>query len=995
MSNRTVFDLISDRAADAPGAVAIHALGRRPLTYAMLSREIRDGVARLNQMGVGRNDRVAVVMPNGPEMAVACLTVCSGATCAPLNPDYKASEFEYFFETLDTRLLIVDADSKTPASGVAEALGIPVIELRTSDFLEAGRFEIRPLAEELPQRGASEAGFAGAGDIALVLHTSGSTSLPKIVPLTHMNLVASALNVASSVALSGEDCCLNMMPLFHVGGLVDTLIAPLATGGSVISATDMSSRTFFECCREFRPTWYQGVPTMLQDIVRRIELDRLSVDDIHLRFARSVSAPLPGRVMEDFERLFDVPVIEIYGMTETAGVITSNPLPPEPRKPGSVGIAAGPEVTVIDEAGNPARTGEFGEVAVRGVNVISGYEGMSEVEPDSFIGSWLRTGDEGYLDDDGYLFLTGRIKEIINRGGEKISPSEIDEIALEHPQIAEAACFAVPHESLGEEVAIAVVEARENGSAADPLTDQAVIEFLAERLAYFKVPRAVFFVEALPRTPGGKLKRHLLAHELAGADGPVREVEWVAPESSTAVSLAAMWERALGVSPIGMHDNFFDLGGDSLKAASFIAELLESSEHSVQVSSLFDAPTIAEFESQLEQARRGEGLAVGSDQGELETGLPDRFRRDLAGVLAGWQGKRARPESLIVGQNTLGSRQPLYWCINGFSAFKRMCNQLGPDQPTYGMRSLRGFDWKSDANVITVASHYVSEILEVQPKGPFLIGGFCDGGKVAFEIALQLRALGHEITLLCLQEIVVAKPYAGRVALFLCAKDQAGRRSPYQIYHQPELGMATFYSGEVSVQLAHWGHTQYYGDQNIGSFARQLEEEIAHAKAPQASREAHRTALALSAGKTQILPDEAYRAEISSRVPLQLDPGESRTISVRVTNRSPITWLPSDASGLFVRNRWRNRSDKKVQIWLDGSAPLAAALAPGESSSIDLTIRAPSDPGYWLLYLDLADEGVAWFREKGSPRARCGVVIGRWRRWARLFKRQLRSRRPD
>jgi acyl-CoA synthetase (AMP-forming)/AMP-acid ligase II/acyl carrier protein len=984
MPERTILDRISDRCTQAPNSIAIRALGRRPLSYAGLCEQLSAGVSGLRAAGVRRNDRVAVVLPSGPEMATACLTVCSAASCAPLNPEYKAAEFAFFFETLEASFLIIEAGASTVASEVAREMGISILELSRRDALEAGRFEFAGSVEPAPPPVDSGEQYSGSDDIAIVLHTSGSTSEPKVVPLTQANLVASAENIARSLDLGASDCALNMLPLFHVGGLLDLLIAPLFRGGSVILATEMSSQTVVECCRAFAPTWYQGVPTMLLDLLQRAESDAATLDCARFRFVRSVSAPLPEAVRAEFERVFDAPVIEMYGMTETAGLIASNPLPPGERKPGSVGIAAGPEMIVIDEAGNPARTGRSGEVIVRGPGVMAGYQGKPDVNAAAFIGDWLRTGDEGYLDEDGYLFLTGRIKEIINRGGEKISPREIDELALAHPKVLEAACFALPHESLGEEVALAVVaKPIEELGAGDEseLDERELIDHLSQSLAYFKVPRAVYFVDSLPKTASGKLRRFELAAELGERTASRRDVEWVAPTGSKAIAIAGIWERVLSVSPIGMHDNFFDLGGDSLKAATF-SEVLESETgYTMQVASLYDAPTVAELEAQLEEAEGTAQSPLASGSKEIEMSGEVDHLGDIRKLLTGWQGKRFGPESVIVGQNTMGEGRPLYWCSNGGMEYASLSRQMAPDQPIYGMRSIRGFDWKSADAIVLVAKLYTDEILDLQPVGPYLLGGYCDGGKIAFEIARQLQARGREVSLLCLNEIFVPQPYEGRVALFCSARGTVGRRSPYQLFDRPEPGIRKYYHGEVSVHVSDWGHGGFYKD-HVETFAGQLRREIEYAESPTKERGAARTLLPRIDAKLQVLAEEDCWVGIQARIQGHMKPGETVEVVALVENRSSVTWQASAQSGIVLRSRWRNRD---AAILLDGCAELDAPLAPGDSVSIELEIRAPEEPGRWKLYLDLVDEGVSWFGYRSGRKFRIPVHVSEGKHLLRLW----------
>jgi len=342
-----------------------------------------------------------------------------------------------------------------------------------------------------------------------VLHTSGTTSRPKMVPLSHRNLTTSARNVRESLALEADDRGLVIMPLFHIHGLVAALLAPLAAGGEVCCSPGFNALKFFSWFAEVCPTWYTGVPTMHQAILLRATKNPEALRDHRLRFIRSSSSALPLTVIAELERVFRVPVIEAYGMTEAAHQMASNPLPPTPRKPGSVGLPAGPEIRVVDPTGNTVPPGIPGEIVIRGLNVMGEYENNPKANAEAFYDGWFRTGDQGVVDADGYLSLTGRLKEIINRGGEKISPREVDEVIMTHPAVHQCVTFAMPHEMLGEEVAAAVV-LRQGAEA----TDQELRRFAAERLADFKVPRKILFLSEIPMGATGKLQRIGLAQKL-------------------------------------------------------------------------------------------------------------------------------------------------------------------------------------------------------------------------------------------------------------------------------------------------------------------------------------------------------------------------------------------------------------------------------------------------------------------------------------------------
>lgn len=490
-----------------PSDLAIGAPGRAGLSYAALAALTDEVRGALGGAGVTARDRVALVLPNGPAMASCFYAVAASAAAAPLNPAYREQEFEFYLSDLEPRVLIVDRTLDTPARDVARRLGVRVVELDEHAEGGAGRFTL--------DAGASGAAPAppAAEDVALVLHTSGTTSRPKIVPLTHGNLCASARHIGATLALTPADHCMNVMPLFHIHGLVAAVLSSLAAGARVSCTPGFSATAFFGWLDELEPSWYTAVPTMHQMILERASRNPESLARASLRFIRSSSASLPPSVMGALEEAFGCPVIESYGMTEAAHQMTSNPLPPAPRKAGSVGIAAGPDVRLMDPDGAFVTAGE-GEIVIKGPNVTPGYANNPDANAAAFPaaadgGRWFRTGDLGVFDEDGYLSISGRIKEIINRGGEKIAPREVDEVLMEHDAVAQAVTFARAHPKLGEEVAAAVVL-----RADAELSERELRDFAAARLAAFKVPRTIHFVPEIPKGPTGKLQRIGLAAQL-------------------------------------------------------------------------------------------------------------------------------------------------------------------------------------------------------------------------------------------------------------------------------------------------------------------------------------------------------------------------------------------------------------------------------------------------------------------------------------------------
>jgi len=596
-------DMIARWAERTPDTVAIEAPGRTSLTYGQLLSKIKIVAQQLRSLGVAPDDRVALALPDGPESALALLGIASVATCAPLNPNCTRDEFEFYLKDLNAKALMVLAKEASPARAVAQARGILTLEIVPKLDGAAGFFTLE--GEQKSSTGREHT--PGPQDVALVLYTSGTTSRPKLVPLSHANLLASTGNIGAAVALSRNDRCLNIMPLYHVHGLVGALLSSLAAGASVVCTPGFFAPEFLGWLEQFRPTWYTAVPTVHRAILARAEANRNKISRCPLRFIRSSSAALEPRLMEQLENVFQVPVIESFGMTEAAHQISSNPLPPRTRKTGSAGVAAGPEVAIVDPEGNLLQAGISGEVVIRGTSVFLGYEKDPSANAAAFTKGWFRTGDQGYLDADGYLFLTGRFKEIINRGGEKISPREVEEVLLGHLAVTEAVAFPVPHASLGEEVAAAVVLRRPGAVTARQLRD-----FVASRLAAFKVPRQVVFVSEIPKGATGKVQRTGLAGQLgiAAADQVTTKESAVfqPPQTNTEKLLADIWGEVLGLNQIGRSDNFFQLGGDSLLAAQIINRVHARLCVEVSLIGFFDKPTVAEMAEAIEQEKHTDQL---------------------------------------------------------------------------------------------------------------------------------------------------------------------------------------------------------------------------------------------------------------------------------------------------------------------------------------------------------------------------------------------------
>ena len=490
--NRTLNQLLERGEADAP---AIVVPGGPVLTYARLREQVASASAQLARFGLGVGDRIALVLPNSAETIVLFLAAATTGTAAPLNPAYKENEFRFYLEDTEARALVVP-----PGRGDAARRASPDGCLLLEASIDAsGRITLDGPAETDP--GASPG--AADDDVALVLHTSGTTSRPKQVPLRQRNLHASALNIAATYDLAPDDVAMCVMPLFHIHGLMASTMATFSAGGAIVVPPAFDAMTFWPAIKEHGATWYSAVPTMHQMLLLRNRGERPPGAET-LRFIRSSSSALSPETMRQLESRFGAPVLEAYGMTEASHQMASNPLPPGERRPGTVGLQTGIRIAVMDEAGSLVAGGRRGEVVIQGSTVLDGYANNPEANASSFTDGWFRTGDQGFLDADGYLSLVGRLKEMINRGGEKIAPREVDDVLLQHPAVAEAVAFGSPHPTWGEEVAAAVVLRR-------PATEKELMAFARERLSDHKVPKKLFIVEQIPRTATGKIQRRSVA----------------------------------------------------------------------------------------------------------------------------------------------------------------------------------------------------------------------------------------------------------------------------------------------------------------------------------------------------------------------------------------------------------------------------------------------------------------------------------------------------
>jgi len=483
--------------ADSHAAIAVPEL-EIVVTYESLRQQVLVMADALASAGIRPGDRVAIAIPNGLPAIVSFLAASIAGTAAPLNPAYPYEEFLFFLRDTEAKVLLCPPVGPAFARSAAADLKIPILSVGMTE---------KGVAHIIEARSGAKAPEPTADDIALVLHTSGSTGRPKRVPLRHFNLAVSAANIANTYSLSANDVSLCIMPLFHIHGLIGSAMSTLLSGGTLVVPTKFNALSFWRTVREHRVTWYSGVPTMHQLLLARTH--HKPPEAATLRFIRSCSAPLSAELIGKIEDVFGVPFVEAYGMTEAAHQMTSNPLPPRYRKAGSVGVGTGIRIGVMDKDGNHLGTNQRGEIVIQGASVFRGYENNPEANERALVKGWFRTGDEGFLDDDCYLHLTGRIKDIIIRGGENVAPHEVDEVLLKHSAVAAAVAFGFAHPTLGEEVAAAVVLHEPHGA-----TEAELLAHCREHLAEYKCPKKLYLLTSIPTTATGKIRRRAVAAAL-------------------------------------------------------------------------------------------------------------------------------------------------------------------------------------------------------------------------------------------------------------------------------------------------------------------------------------------------------------------------------------------------------------------------------------------------------------------------------------------------
>ncbi len=709
-SFRTYNDVILFWASETPNAPALLGPGQKPLDYRRLHQLVEEFRDELARCGFGRNARIAVVHSGGAEMAASLIGIACNATVAPFNPAMSAGEFYLHFQDKKIKALAIEKGLSSQARNAAEKLGLPVFDIKHIDPSSAGNVQLIGA----PGR---QAGFtpepANADDLLVVFTTSGTTSYGKTVPLPHRIVLPRLANMAQMLEFTNQDRILNIMPLFHTGGFAAGLLTTIFSGACFFPIKNNNVDKLFRCLGDAKPTVIAAGYTAFHSIERKAHdhMDAIEAAKPSLRMLRTGTGHLDQKIAERLEEIFDTPVVEAYGSAETSFMACTG-IPPAPRKTGSVGQPDRSRVFVVDTAGDLLPVMEKGEVVVNKETAFDGYENNPTANREAFSKGWYHTGDEGYLDEDGFLFITGRIKEMINRGGVKIIPTEVDQAALKHDAVREAVSFPLPHRTLGEDIALSVVL-----EAGKTISEAGLKNFLKDYLIPNKIPSRIIFVEEIPKGATGKVQRRKLKQQLQvpspdGAEFLSNNDEKL-PEDI--LKMREIWQDVLWKEKIGLDENFFVLGGDSLQAVDLFLRIEKVLGRRLPRDVLFEAGTIREMARLVE-----EGLS----------------------------------SPCIVPIQPKGSRPPLFFVhpiggeVLGYRDFAR---HLNADQPFYGIQQFQSeTNSPRFSSLEEMADFYLDEIRQVQPKGPYYLGGHSFGGLIAFLIAQKLANFGEQTAFLAL-----------------------------------------------------------------------------------------------------------------------------------------------------------------------------------------------------------------------------------------------------
>lgn len=705
----TIGQEILRRAKLQPYHAAMEARGFTPLSYCKLQQLIAEARVALRLAGFGRTSRIVIAVPDSKQAALAILAIACSAISVPLSPRLTRSEIETSLQALQPDVILLVKGSDSEARRAAENKKITILEVAQP---KNGVFDFTIIGAPTNIAASGEADEPDPEAPAFILQTSGTTGKPKLIPFTHRNMLAVAARSRAWFKLTPEDRCLCVAPVFYAHGLKIAILTPLLTGGTVVFPTDNLKFDYVEWFDTLKPTWYSASP-----VIHRLVFDQTqAVADAKtrhsLRFILTSSAPIPQNVLEGLQNTLGVPLVEHYSSSEASLVAANLPMPAA-AKSGSVGLPWPDTVIIVGEDNCKLSPGEQGEILVRGPTVVPGYLDAPDLNSCSYFDGWFKTGDIGSLDKDGFLTLHGRKSDVINRGGEKIFPAEIDDALLRHPAVVEAAAFPVAHSRLGEDVAAAVV--LKPGSTVTP---QDLRRFLQQTLASFKLPRRIHVVATLPKGNTGKIRRFDICKFVGAPQVDGDDQNWASPFE---IEIASIWQRLLGSETIGPKDDFFELGGDSLLATQMLLELEGCVGRALPVEILFDNSTIRQLTNKLSE----------------ETFSKDR--------------------SLLVQLQPNGNKTPMIFIHGDFRQgghyVGNLARHLGPDRTFYSLQS-HGFARDYIPSIRQMAHEYKLALDAAGIQGPYCLGGHCNGALIALELANQLEAAGQKVELVIIIDAI-------------------------------------------------------------------------------------------------------------------------------------------------------------------------------------------------------------------------------------------------
>lgn len=905
-------------------------------TRAALGVSVNRTVAWLKEHHEDHGGRLLTLLPDHPSTLPFQLAASSSVSTVVANPVSSITEIAQLLRETGVTSVVTNSPS-IAVEALIEQLDLGQVELLPKKNSHFADFDLA-----VRRRCTKSIGVAVAP--SLILTTSGSSGKPKVVSLSNEVLLTSARNIAQVLELGKADINVHMLPMFHIGAVLDLFVAPLMSGGQICLAHPIATENLIRAIRDIRPTWIQAVPTMLKALVRTCTDEELQDLGSSLRFIRSVSADLAPGVQAEIESKMNVPVIQMYGMTETAGQICSNGLSNSSRKPGSVGRPMGCEVRILDQNGNIVPLGQNGEVCVAGETIFAGYANVNRAE--TFHGRWFRTGDVGYFDDDSFLYLAGRRGDLINKGGEKLSAAEVEQTLLEHPSVMQAAVFSIPHETLGEDIGAVISFAKDVSTE-----EEAVREFLGQRISAYKVPRHLLIADALPLLASGKIDKKICRERFLNKE-PLAHTN--KPRSVVGVEIALVWADVLNQPKPMDNDDFFDAGGDSLAAHTFVLNLEERLQVTLPANILFESPTFAELESAVT------GLLNSSSRNHEE----DQVLRAVRAVTAAWQGTRADEKSLIVGLGDVGEKKPFFFCVNGEQDYLRLVQKMDPERPFYAMRNLNLLPEKSADNSKKLAKAYADEIDRLQPQGSLTFGGHCGGVDIARMIAELLINRGRDVDLIVVIDSVLHEPCPAPALVIWTKDSDYSHYSGAAQFVKPERGATHVFPFGAQFNLIIENHAGLMEGEAVTEIAMMIETEISRDRVI-ADDVSMKLASARRAFKQR---QQLYDALLTIDGPRFFDPESHVDIWVTMKNNTSQPWAPTAESGILLMAKWK-RVNGKMYLDPAGYTELTDPVAPGAKVTVRIRVKCRRHRTLLRLVVDLVDDGVAWFSWTGNPAA--------------------------